>query len=89
MPISSPHAKRAALSPPVVKLVVHGWVAGGVLGAVFAALLIATNVAGLQDLIRQSPDALTAVAMLVFGFATLFAGLYSGAAVMLVSKRDD
>jgi hypothetical protein len=81
---AKPRARPAAGLPSVVKLVVRGWVIGAVLGAAFAGLLILTNAVGLHDLIRQSPDAVTAVALLVFGFATLFAGLYSATAVMLV-----
>ncbi len=84
MPIAKPGARPFAGLPSVARLVVRGWAIGAVLGAAFAGLLILTNATGLHDLIRQSPDAVTAVALLVFGFATLFAGLYSAAAVMLV-----
>jgi hypothetical protein len=75
--------------PPVARLVVRGWGVGAVLGAAFAMLLVVTNVGGLHDLMGQTPDAVTAISLLVVGFATLFAGLYSGAAVMLLSSKDD
>ncbi len=61
---------------------------GALLGAALALLLVLTNVGGLHDLVRQSPDAATPIALLVFGFATLVAGLYSGAAVMLIPQKD-
>jgi hypothetical protein len=79
----------AARLPSVARLVVRSWAVGAVLGTVFAILLVLTNAGGLTNLIRQSPDAITAIALLVFGFATLIAGLYSGAAVMLISPKDE
>ncbi len=74
--------------PPVARLIVRGWAMGALLGAACALLLVLTNAGGLHDLMRQSPDAATAIALLIFGFATLVAGLYSGAAVMLLPQKD-
>lgn len=62
---------------------------GAAIGAGLALLLILTNAAGLADLIAQSTDGLVAAVLLVFGFATLIAALYSGAAVMLIPQKDD
>jgi hypothetical protein len=78
----------AARLPSVAGLVVRSWAVGAALGAAFAVSLVLTNVGGLGDLIRQSPDAITGFALLVFDFATLMAALYSGAAVMRISERD-
>ena len=74
--------------PPIARLIVRGWAMGALLGAALALLLVLTNAGGLLDLMRQSADAFTPVALLVFGFATLVAGLYSGAAVMLLPPKD-
>jgi hypothetical protein len=75
--------------PSVVGLVVRGWGVGAALGSALALLLVLSNAGGLYDLIRQSPDAVTATALLVFGFATLIAALYSGAAIMLLPAKDE
>lgn len=88
VPDARNRANPAARLPSVARLVVRGWAVGAALGAVFAVLLVLTNVGGLRDLIWQSPDAIVAFALLVFGFATLMAGLYSATAVMLVSQSD-
>ena len=82
-------SRQPARLPRVAGLVVRGWGIGAVIGALFAILLVLTNSGGLHDLISQSPDAFIAIALLVFGFATLIAGLYSGAAVMLLSAKDE
>jgi hypothetical protein len=89
MPDGRNRVGPAARLPSVARLVVRGWAVGAGLGALFAVLLVLTNAGGLRDLIRQSPDAITPVALLVFGFATLIAGLYSAAAVMLLSSKDE
>lgn len=70
-------------------LIVRGWLIGGGLGAALSALLVITNTAGLRDLVQQSADGIVAVVLLMFGFVTLFAGLYSGASVMLVPRGGD
>jgi hypothetical protein len=80
---------RPARLPRAAGLVVRGWGIGAVIGALFAILLVLTNSGGLHDLISQSRDGFIAIALLVFGFATLIAGLYSGAAVMLLSPKDE
>lgn len=88
-----PHARnrasRHARLPSVARLVVRSWGIGAMLGALFAILLLLTNTGGLGDLVRQSSDAVTAIALLVFGFATLIAGLYSGTAIMLLPAKDE
>ena len=82
-------ASRGACSPSLASFVVVRWGVGAMLGAVFAVLLVVTNAGGLHDLIWQSQDAIVAIALLVFGFTTLIAGLYAGAAIMLLSARDE
>lgn len=73
----------------IPRLIIRGWVIGAGLGGMFAALLVLTNTAGLLDLARQSSDGTVAIALLVFGFATLVAALYSATAIMLISSADD
>ena len=88
IPAASNNAGPTAHLPSIARFVVRSWAIGALLGAVFATSLILTNAGGLHDLLRQSPDAITAIALLNFGFASLVAGLYSGAAIMLISTKD-
>ena len=74
--------------PSIARFVVRNWAIGALLGAALAGVLILTNAGGLLDLLRQSSDAAIAIAVFVFGFSTLLAGLYSGAAIMLISHED-
>ncbi len=83
--IATPSALNARSIP---RLVIRGWVTGAVLGAAFAAVLIATNTVGLRDLIQQSSTASVAVPLFMAGFATVVGGLYSAASVMLIASQD-
>ncbi len=91
MPIRGGPDRRRPPSglPSVAGLVVRSWGVGAALGAMVAIALMLTNAGGLRDLIVQSTDAVTPIALFIFGFATLIAGLYSGAAVMLISSKDE
>jgi hypothetical protein len=57
---------------------------GASLGIALATVLIITNTGGLGHLIRDSADPVAPVLLVLVGFATLFGGTYTAAAIMLM-----
>lgn len=57
---------------------------GAILGLLLAGVLIFTNAGGLGHLIHETADPVTPVVLVLVGFATLFGGLYTGAAIMMM-----
>lgn len=70
--------------PKLLRFLAVNAAVGAGLGTAFAGVLLATNTAGLGDLIVTTSDPVTPVILFVVGFATLIGGLYTASAVMLV-----
>ncbi len=75
--------------PPMLHFLAVNAATGSALGTVFAIVLIATNTAGLGDLIAGTSNPVAPVLLMIVGFATLFGGLYTGSAVMLLPWRKN
>jgi hypothetical protein len=61
---------------------------GAILGAACALLLLASDFVGLAQLMSASREPGAAIALLLGGFATTFAGVVAATAVMLIPERD-
>ena len=70
--------------PNLFKLLARNLVLGVVAGWITLALLIATNTAGLSDVVFGSSTPLLPIAILAFGFTITFGSLSMGAAIMLM-----
>lgn len=57
---------------------------GAFIGLALAGLLMLTNAGGLGRLIQDSAEPVAPVLLVLVGFATLFGGLYTGAAIMMM-----
>ncbi|MEZ5774472.1 MAG: hypothetical protein R3D33_07165 [Hyphomicrobiaceae bacterium] len=78
----SPGASEA-LPLLVVFLIGHAAI-GALIGIIVAGLILLTDLAGIKSLILMSGDPVTPLVLLAAGFAVLFGGVYSAAAVMLL-----
>ena len=72
----------------IVSLVRRHALAGAGLGAACALLLLLTDFAGLAHLIGAGSEPGAAMALLLGGFATTFAGIVAATAVMLIPERE-
>lgn len=73
--------------PPMLRFLAVNAATGSALGVVFSLGLIATNAAGLADLISATSNPVVPVLLMLVGFATLFGGLYTASAVMMLPWR--
>lgn len=78
----------SAKNRPIVYILSNVAIGAGI-GVVIAALLMLTNAAGLGSLIHDSSDPVTPVLLVLMGFATLFGGLYTAAAIMMMPREDE
>ena len=72
----------------IVSLVSLNALGGAILGAACALLLLASDFAGLARLLSAGREPGAAIALLLGGFATTFAGLVAATAVMLIPERE-
>lgn len=72
-----------AINRPIVYILSNAAV-GASIGILLAIVLMLTNTAGLGGLIHDTMDPLTPVLLVLVGFATLFGGLYTAAAIMML-----
>ncbi len=79
---------HARVTTRIVSLVSLNALGGAVLGAACALLLLASDFAGLARLMSAGREPGAAIALLLGGFATTFAGLVAATAVMLIPGRD-
>ncbi len=70
--------------PDLFKLLARNLVMGTIAGWMTLALLIATNFAGLYDVVFASATPVLPLAILAFGFFITFGSLSMGAAVMML-----
>lgn len=75
--------------PKLIKLYLVSAVIGFGLGAVFVAMLLWFDVAGLGQLVLTSPSGWIAGLMLWAGNGLIFAGAQFGIAVMRLGQDDD
>ncbi|MEQ1614783.1 MAG: hypothetical protein ABL904_18710 [Hyphomicrobiaceae bacterium] len=61
---------------------------GALLGLLLAGVLMLTNAGGLGHLIHDTADPVTPVVLVLVGFATLFGGLYTAAAIMMMPPEQ-
>jgi hypothetical protein len=73
---------------PVIRMILINWVAGACMGAAFAAVLLAADVAGIGGLIMGDSVSIPALALLFGGFSITFAGVIAATAIMLMNDRD-
>jgi hypothetical protein len=66
----------------LIRYLLPRWLAGCLAGMVGATALVATNFAGLRDLMWHTPGGGLAFALLVFGFIVTFSSMAVGAAIM-------
>lgn len=78
----------SARNRPIAYILTNVAVGAGI-GVAIAATLMLTNAAGLGSLIHDSSDPLTPVLLVLMGFATLFGGLYTAAAIMMMPREDE
>ena len=81
--------RRDSLLPRTVTFLLTNAAIGAALGLVLGALLMLTNAGGLGSLIHDTADPVTPVVLVLIGFATLFGGLYTAAAIMLMSRQEE
>jgi len=72
----------------IVTLVSLNALGGAILGAACALLLLASDFVGLARLLSAGREPGVAIALLLGGFATTFAGLVAATAVMLIPERE-
>ena len=75
--------------PQSVSFIVRSWAIGGAIGGGLAAVLVLTDTANLRTLIHGSQSPVTAIVLFLAGFATLFGGLYTGSAIMMLPRDKD
>jgi hypothetical protein len=73
----------------IVHLVVRNWIAGALLGAVFAGMLIWSDLGGMGRLLLRSDPVWPPLLLLFGGFAVTFGALVAGTAIMLIPKDDE
>jgi predicted branched-subunit amino acid permease len=74
--------------PPLVRLYIRQVLIGFALAALFTALLIGFDVAGLRHLVLQTAAGPLAAALLVLFNGIVFAGVQFGIAVMALADRS-
>jgi len=75
--------------PKLVRLYIQNVAIGFGLAAVFLAVLLALDVAGLRHLILGSPSGWLAGGMIFMFSGSIFAGVQFAIAVMALAGRDD
>lgn len=75
--------------PKLVRLYINSVALGFAVAALFVALLMAGDVAGLRGLIFASDAGLLALALLMFFNGIVFAGVQFGIAVMRLAEPED
>lgn len=78
----------SASCPRIVRFLGMHAVLGAVCGLVLAFCLIATNFAGLADLLSESDTVVLGTAMLAASFALTFGAAAMGTAVMLLPRDE-
>lgn len=75
--------------PDLFKLLARNLIMGTIAGWITLAGLIATNVAGLYDVVFASSNPVLPIILLAFGFFITFGSLAMGAAVMMLPTSND
>ena len=75
--------------PRLIRLYIASIAVGFVLSAVFVAMLVWFDVAGLQSLVLGSSAGWTAAVMLTVSNGIIFAGAQFGIRVMMLAEDDD
>ncbi|WP_321339374.1 hypothetical protein [uncultured Cohaesibacter sp.] len=79
---------KGIIQNPLIRLLAINWLIGLVVTVMIVFGLIATNAAGLQDLIFNSENPLIPIALLFFGLLITICSVAMGAAVMSLPKDD-
>lgn len=88
LPDSEPTGSTGRL-PRMVRYLGAHCALGAILGCLFAALLIITNVGGLRDLLEASDSPYLPLLMLYIMCALTFASIVMGIAVMAMANKSD
>lgn len=75
--------------PKLVKLYIRNVLIGFGISAAFVAMILATNMVGMRDLVLNSSSGLLAVFLLWFMNGIVFAGVQFAWAVMSMAERKD
>jgi hypothetical protein len=82
------HNRTAKSSSRLVRLMISNWMLGWVVGFVCAALVLASNVGGIRDLMMNSDVMLQGLALLFGGFGFTFGGVVCATAIMLLPTEE-
>jgi hypothetical protein len=73
----------------LVRLMISNWMLGWAVGFACAALVLASNMAGIRDLMLRSDLVLQGLALLFGGFGMFFGGVVCATAVMLLPVEEE
>ena len=79
---------KGIIMPKLVRLYIKNVLIGFVIAALFVALLITFDIAGLRHLLTSSPAGYLAIVMLWFANGIVFAGVQFAIAVMAMREKD-
>ncbi len=79
---------RAYRAQRLVRLMLYNWALGALFGFAMAGLIVASNVAGLRELILNATPMWLPLLALFVGFGSTFGGVVCATAVMLLQVDD-
>lgn len=85
----TPEPRVVSPEQKLVRFMLGHMAAGLAAGLVFGGALIASNIAGLRDLLFASPEGWLFALLFFMGLSVTFGSLAMGVAIMLDRKPDD
>jgi hypothetical protein len=83
------HNRDSRIQSRLVRLMISNWILGWAVGFASAGLVLASNVAGLRDLMMRSDFMIQGLALLFGGFGMFFGGVVCATAVMLLPAEEE
>jgi hypothetical protein len=80
--------RNSRIQSRLVRLMISNWMLGWAVGFACAALVLASNIAGIRDLMLRSDLVLQGLALLFGGFGMFFGGVVCATAVMLLPVEE-
>lgn len=80
--------RNSRIQSRLVRLMISNWMLGWAVGFACAALVLASNMAGIRDLMLRSDLELQGLALLFGGFGMFFGGVVCATAVMLLPVEE-
>lgn len=81
--------RRRRRLPRLVSYLLRTAAIGAGIGVGLAVSLVATDTAGLRGLVLGTSDPIAPMLLLIMGCGTLFGGIYTGAAIMLLPRKAE